>query len=391
MPRRKTKLYPGYITKRSGAWSIRLCVGGVYHSFTVHGTRVDAQNEAVRQHAELAKDHGRAKAGLPGAVRFSTLVSDFETYELPQLAPGSQRSYGDSLKPFRSFFVEKLGDPIVRQISRSHIKTYLEWRRTYRVGDEKGDRSVSAHTVSRDRRVLHRLFSYALEKEYLDANPGAGVKSSKPDSRMPPILTADELTALLAAAEHNPMLHLYILLLADTGVRADSEALQLRWEDIDPVTDGCGYLEVKSGPGRRTKSGKSRWVPLTPRLKAALQEHAARFRMAMYEGVRSPFLFHHTLTTRSAVAGQQVRSIADAFEGAAKRAKMPEGFRRHDLRHRRASRWVVEGENVVDIQGWMGHANIATTMVYVHRAPKRPRSAVEAEKVAPTTRATAQA
>jgi integrase/recombinase XerD len=377
MPRTRTKSYPGSITRRGASWRVRLCAGGTYYSYTVRGTRTDAQNFATTKHAELAKDHTRAEAGMPGPIRFSALADDFETYALPTLAPGAARSYRNSLKPFRTFFGGTLGDPLVRNIQRGHVKTFLEWRRTQRAG-EAG--SVSAHTVAKDRRVLSCLFNYGLDKDYLDANPCARVKAPKGDPRTPPILTAEQLDALFAAAEPSPMLPLYVLLLADTGVRSDSEALALRWEDVDLAG---GFVHVRSAPGRRTKSGKSRSVPLTARLRAALQDHAARFRLAVYDGARSPFVFHHTHTTRSAVAGQQLRSIRRAFENAAKAAKLPAGFRRHDLRHRRVTTWLAEGRNVVHVREAMGHADLATTMGYTHLVPEHLRSLVEEQTAAP--------
>lgn len=194
-----------------------------------------------------------------------------------------------------------------------------------------------------------------------------------------PILSSDEFEALLAATELNPMVKMYVLLLAETGVRADSEALQLRWDDADLAT---GFLHVKSAPGRRTKSGKSRFVPMTPRLKAALQEHAARFRMAVYDTGRSPFVFHHTVTTRKAIAGQRIRSIRGSFEHAVTTAKLPAGFRRHDLRHRRVTTWLAEGKNVVHVKEALGHADLATTMSYAHLVPEHLRALV-VEQLAP--------
>jgi site-specific recombinase XerD len=388
MARKRTKSYPGSITKRGATWLVRLCVGGKYKCFTVRGTKVEAQNFATAKHAELSHDHDRAGAGLPGPIRFSALIEDFKTYELPGLSAGAAESYSSSLGAFRTFFVEKLGDPLVRNIQRGDVKTYIQWRRSYRVGfvakpGEPLEGSVSAHTVLRDRRVLHRLFNYALDKDYLEANPCARVKAPKADRRDIPILSSDELEAMLSEAAANPMLYMYVLLLAETGVRADSEALQLRWEDADFAT---GFLHVKSAPGRRTKSGKSRFIPMTSRLKAALQDHAARFRMAAYDTGRSPFIFHHLITTRSAVAGQQIRSIRRSFENAAAEAKLPAGFRRHDLRHRRVTTWLAEGKNVVHVKEALGHADLATTMGYTHMVPEHLRSLVE-EQLAPNAAA----
>jgi integrase len=371
MARTRTKRYPGSLTKRGDTWRLRLCVGGQYHSFTVAGTKVEAENVATAKYKELAGDLGRAKAGLPGHLRFSALLDEFTTYGLPLLAPGAQRSYRNSFAPFRAFFVQQLGDPNIRDLSRGHIKTYMEWRLATRIGGAGG---VSKHTVARDRRVLHLLFSYAIDKEYLEANPCHRVKAPKADKRNYVILTGEQLDALLTASAYSPMLHLYVLLLADTGVRADSEAPKLRWEDLDFA---AGYVHVRSGEGRRTKSGLSRTVPLTARLKTALQEHAASYRLATYGGVRSPFVFHHLTSGRGAVAGEPIRQIVGPFKAAVKAAKLPAGFRRHDLRHRRVTTWLAEGKSPAHVMKAMGHADLATTMGYMHLVPDDLRALVE--------------
>jgi integrase len=62
----------------------------------------------------------------------------------------------------------------------------------------------------------------------------------------------------------------------ETGLRCESEALWLRWEDVDLDQK---FLHVVSGRGgHRVKSGRSRFVPMTARLLAAFKEHFARFR-----------------------------------------------------------------------------------------------------------------
>lgn len=49
------------------------------------------------------------------------------------------------------------------------------------------------------------------------------------------------------------MLSLYVTTLGEAGVRCDSEALHLRWEDVDLEE---GFLWISSGrDGHRTKSG----------------------------------------------------------------------------------------------------------------------------------------
>jgi integrase len=369
--RRKTKSYPGSIERRGRAWRVRLCVEGQYLRFTFHGTKAGAQNFATEKYAELAKQEKRLREGKRLPPRFSELWAEFEAQELPALSPGTRTSYtGSYLRAFEPFFVDDLGDPKVSDIGRGDVKRFLAWRRNWRVGKDGG---VSAHTVARDFRVLKRLLNFALELEDIDANPCTRMKPPKADPRDAPILSHDQFEALLTAAEPNPMLHLYVLLLGETGLRSASEALKLRWDDVDIV---AGFVHVRSDAGRRTKNGRSRWVPLTPRLRTALQDHAASYRLAVYDGARTEYVFHHVLTSRKAKAGAPIRSMRRSFGSAARAATLPTEFRPHDLRHRRVTRWLAEGKPAALVQEAMGHSSFQTTLGYAHLAREHLRSLV---------------
>ena len=45
-------------------------------------------------------------------------------------------------------------------------------------------------------------------------------------------------------------------------------------------------------------------------------------------------------------------------------------LRFHDLRHTFGTQAIAGGANVHDLQRWMGHRNLATTMRYVHYRPQ---------------------
>ncbi len=138
----------------------------------------------------------------------------------------------------------------------------------------------------------------------------------------------------------------------------------MRWEDLDL---GAGFVWIDSGrKGRRTKSGKGRWVPLTPRLSDALSEHRARYRLITYGGQRSRWVFHHTRRRRNSKPGERIGSLRRAFQNAGERAKLPDGFRGHDLRHRRVTTWLAAGKDVTKIKEIVGHSDIRTTMAYTH-------------------------
>jgi integrase len=377
----RTKKHPGNLEQRSpGVWRVRLCVGtkvnpagrrvGDYHSYTVHGTKLDAQNYATNKLAELTHDAEREAEGLPGTPTFSALLDAFERDEMPLLKPGGRKSYGDSLKILRHYFVDLKGDPRADKIGKRHVKRFNLWRRTYRHGGKPGE-GVSDHTVARDFRVLRRIFNFAAEMEFLEtANPCAKLQPPKADEKNYVILTDEQVDAMLNAARDYPMLRMYLLLLAETGARAFSEALQLEWSDVD-LTEGD--IHIKSAPTRRTKTGRSRWVPMTESLHLAMRDHAAAFRLAN----RSPYVFHHTHTTRRAKAGERVKTFRAAIERVCRDANIPKGWRIHDLRHRRVTTWIAEGRSPALIQEVLGHSTFATTDGYKHLARKHLRALVQ--------------
>ena len=202
------------------------------------------------------------------------------------------------------------------------------------------------------------------------------VDSPRSKGRDPVILSPDEYERLLTASEWYPMLYMWVLLLGETGCRAFSEGTQFRWEDVDLAE---GFLWIDSTRhGRRTKSGKGRWVPMTPRLRDAMKEHFARFRFAAYGGRPSSWVLHHIPGIKGrGEHGERIRSFRSAFETARTKAKLPEGFVAHDLRHRRVTTWLAQGGDVVKVKEAVGHADLRTTMSYTHLVREHLRDLVE--------------
>jgi integrase/recombinase XerD len=369
------KSFPGSLDQRGETYRWRVHIGGRYRSFTFETTvRRDAERCARDKYRELEKEVERETAGLRTGVRFSELLHHFETEELPTLAPGTQRSYRDSLSPIREFFVTQHRDPRLDQIHAKSIRSYLSWRRTHR---SNGKAPLSGRTVAKDRAVLHRMFRLAERFELREGNPVARVEAPRYDGRDPVLLTDEEFERLLKACQESrsPMLYMYVLLLGETGTRCQSEALWIRWEDVDLEN---GFLWIASGrEGHRTKSGKGRWVPMSSRLRQALATHMAEHRFSEYGGDKPPWVFHHLWRHRNAKAGGRIKTMRDGFERAAEAAGLPPGFRQHDLRHRRVTAWLADGKNPVHVKEAVGHSDLRTTMGYTHLAREHLRGLVD--------------
>lgn len=274
----------------------------------------------------------------------------------------SDSAMSHSLQAAHTYFGALNRDPLLHAIRAGHVQGFLEWRRTHTPDGKTLTSPLSSRSLAKDRATLHALFSYAERLDLIEANPVSRTDVPRGDSREPVILSEDEYERLVHACKDNPMLRTYVLVLGETGLRCDSEALWIRWKDLD---FGSRLLKVEGvRKGRRTKSGRSRMDPLTDRLTATLKEHAANYRMALYHGQRTQWVFHHLTDRRRATAGERLKSLRRGFQSAVKRANLPVELNQHDLRHRRCTEWLRQGHPAHLVQKALGHADLRTTMAY---------------------------
>lgn len=374
----------GSIRKKGKGYEIRLSVAGNRHSFMFTGTFTQAASYANTKYAELAEKYGREARGLPGDMPVSELIERFRAEYMPGRSAGTQRSYSDALKPITRYFVEARKDPLIQHIGKGDVTAFVSWRRGHRIQGEKViPGKVSERTVQKDRTVLHTLLQYAVDLEVLDSNPVALTQAPKVARRTPVIPSEERYEALLreCRASRQPMLFLYALTLGESGARSESEALWLRWRDVD--LDG-GFIWIDSDPEHHeTKGREGRWTPMTPRLHSAMREHFARYRFARYGGKPTPWVFHHTSTRRHHRAGERIVSMRESFKNAARRAGLPAKFGQHDLRHRRVTTWLAEGANPVHVKEAVGHSDLQTTMWYTHLSREHLRSLVDSPPAHP--------
>jgi integrase len=153
---------------------------------------------------------------------------------------------------------------------------------------------------------------------------------------------------------------------AFTGLRL-GELRALRWGDIDfalsTVRVRGNYTLGVSGP---PKSGLVRSVPLI--------DHAARAldRLSRREHFTGPDdLVFCSPTGEHRDDSKMRRAFYRALDaaGLGHRREGSHPFRFHDLRHTFGT-LAVQTWPLHDVRAYMGHADIATTMIYVHHVPR---------------------
>lgn len=155
-----------------------------------------------------------------------------------------------------------------------------------------------------------------------------------------------------------------VLLAGEAGLRV-GEVQEVRWrEDVDLIAEML-TVQRKNSDGRieATKGRERRFVPMTPRLVAALRS-LSRIREGLV--ISQP---DGTAFTRKEMG----TGIARVY----RRAGLPVGGW-HVLRHSFGTHAAQLGVNPWRLQAWMGHKSIDTTLGYVHLADahRRPAPAV---------------
>jgi integrase len=213
--------------------------------------------------------------------------------------------------------------------------------------------------------LLHGILGRARKLYRLPGNAVAGVERF-PQRRSGDIevFSPEEVMALVRAADSEQDAAIY-LTAAFTGLRR-GELLALHWRDIDFTGSVIRVRGSFAGGALTTpKSGRVRSVPMASEVARALAKRSARGSSTedddlVFVGELGTYLDGSALRRR--------------YERALARA----GLRRlrfHDLRHTFGTRMIAKAD-IRRVQEWMGHADIQTTMKYLHYAPREEDAAL---------------
>jgi integrase len=166
---------------------------------------------------------------------------------------------------------------------------------------------------------------------------------------------------LVDAASFQRTTHLLVLLAGSAGLRR-GELIALRWTDIDFERR---LLHVRKATWRRVeddpKGNRPRSVPLTEELLAALKAHRNLRERVLYSN-RGEDLSNRAIRNMLALA--QRRANLEANGGI------------HILRHTFCSHLAIAGVPAKAIQELAGHADLSTTLKYMHLSPSNRSEAM---------------
>lgn len=256
---------------------------------------------------------------------------------------------------------------------------------------------VAAATQNQALSAILFMYRHVLRRELAWLE---NVDRAKRPARLPVVLTADEVQAVLAAMEGTRWL--MAALLYGCGLRL-MECLRLRVKDLDFLRR---QVVVRQGKG-----GKDRMTMLPDRLLAPLQEHLLKVRklherdlVAGKGEVWLPFalerkyprahrewgwqyVFPSAKLSEDPRSGKQHRHHIDpntlqrAVKDAVRQAAVDKPASCHTFRHSFATHLLEGGYDIRTVQELLGHQDVSTTMIYTYvlnRGGRAVRSPIDA-------------
>ena len=319
--------------KRGQVWWMSYTVGGEQRCEST-GTRNKRLSQKILdiRRAEIVEGRfpGLLKSNAPTLRDYISQYLESRT----DLHPHTLTRYGVSRRCLEEFFAAtRLPD-----ITDARIEDY-------KTGRLRG--GTGPVGVNRDLSLLRLVLKQAKRERYIAQNPLDNREhflNERKERLQARPFTLDEEQRLLSVAKG--YLRPLILLLLDTGLRPNAEALPLKWRDVDFQRRMVTVISSKTPAGLRT-------VPMTTRLKAEL------LRWKELTGTRnSDFVFFHPRNRAKHllhVPKTWARSLKDAQ--VAKR-------RLYDCRSTFCSRMYAAGVQPVLIELLMGHAGSGLVHTY---------------------------
>lgn len=174
-----------------------------------------------------------------------------------------------------------------------------------------------------------------------------GLPSLKRDTKLPVILNRHELRELFKAP--TLLKHRIVLsLIYSAGLRGQ-EVINLKISDIDFVR--------KTIHIRQSKYKKDRIVPLANFMAKGLRKYIA---------AENPYIW--LFNGKEPDGRYSIRGLSWVMREALKKTSVKKDVNLHSLRHSYATHLLEEGINIVTLKDLLGHAEISTTMIYLHVA-----------------------
>lgn len=360
----KRKLGPAWVERHGDGWRKRR--GACPRGYLVPNAAADRMRDVIDAHEvelSLLRSDGLTGVGIGGVLTFEYVAEAWLRHG-KSVAGWKPSTAMHRRSVLNAHLLPAFGKKAIREISTDQVRRW--WRGLH--DDERDGGRLADRNANKILADFRAIWNWGADEYELPPNPSAGIKKHKElTSERPDFYSPEEVHALLDAAgtERDRLIY---LVAAFAGLRR-GEVISLRWSHIDFERAYMHVVEsVSAGQDSRVKDEEGRSVPLAPQVALALgawkpddaQPNDLLFQAQRYKKGRG-----------------KKKLDGDALSTRYREARDRAGLRKlrfHDLRHTFGSLAVDGGASLVQVQAWMGHADIKTTMRYLH-TKSRPEDA----------------
>lgn len=194
----------------------------------------------------------------------------------------------------------------------------------------------------------HMVYGLRYYYRLLGQNKRAiALPSLKQNTKLPVILNRSELKELFSTPKLLKQ-RIVLSLIYSAGLRGQ-EVINLKISDID--------FERMTIHIRQSKYKKDRIVPLSPTMAIGLKK---------YIKAEHPHIW--LFNGKEPDGRYSIRGLSWVMRETLKKTSITKKVNLHTLRHTYATHLLEEGLNIVTLKDLLGHAEISTTMIYLHVA-----------------------
>ena len=265
------------------------------------------------------------------------------------VSPNTVRAYSADLSRYLEWAERSRVDPI--SLSHRQMRSYLA---------ELDRAHYARRTIARRLSAIRSLFAFLHAEGVVGSDPAAVLATPKIPSRLPKVLHADTVTALLEAPDAATPAGLrdkaVLEVLYATGARV-SEVSSLQLGDLDLPQ---GQVTLMG------KGSKERIVPMHRIAVESLKEYLCDGRPILRSNDSGDQLF---------LSARGRRYSPDAIRRMFKRHLAAVGaastLSPHALRHTFATHLLDSGADLRTVQELLGHVALSTTQIYTHLSTQR--------------------
>ena len=228
--------------------------------------------------------------------------------------------------------------------------------------DQK-EKGLTANSIGRSLAAIKTFHRFLVRERLAKEDPSNLVDTPKLWKRIPEVLTAAEIEAIIKASQgrgwqairDNAILELFYA----SGMRV-SELIKLK---LDNINLEIGYVRCIG------KGSKERIIPIGRRARAAVKKYLESVRGKLAKDNMILILFLSRLGKN--LSRQSIWKLIKRY---ARKANIKKEIKPHTLRHTFATHLLEHGADLRSVQEMLGHADISTTQIYTHVDKERLQS-----------------